>query len=92
MILTTIPPFSPHVAPQQENVLLDAQQRRLLINQELRRFEWVVDLDPWLLGNDGGFKEIYDFGDHLHLNTVGGMVAAQAIMQKLSQLGYDKRF
>lgn len=90
LILTTIPPFSPHVAPQQENILLDAQQRRLLINQELRRFEWVVDLDPWLLGNDGGLKEIYDFGDHLHLNAAGGMVAAQAIMQKLSQIGYDK--
>ncbi|MFJ6925040.1 MAG: GDSL-type esterase/lipase family protein, partial [Limosilactobacillus mucosae] len=92
LILTTIPPFSPHVALQQENVLLDAQQRRLLINQELRRFEWVVDLDPWLLGNDGGLKEIYDFGDHLHLNAAGGMVAAQAIMQKLSQLGYEKSF
>lgn len=92
LILTTIPPFSPHVAPQQENVLLDAQQRRLSINQELRRFEWVVDLDPWLLGNNGGLKEIYDFGDHLHLNAAGGMVAAQAIMQKLSQLGYEKSF
>ena len=92
LILTTIPPFSPHVAPQQENVLLDAQQRRLLINQELKRFEWVVDLDPWLLGNDGGLKGIYDFGDHLHLNAAGGMVVAQAIMQKLSQLGYEKIF
>lgn len=90
LILTTIPPFSPHVAPEQGNVLLDAQQRRLLINQELKRFDWVVDLDPWLLGNDGGLKEIYDFGDHLHLNAAGGMVAAQAIMQKLSQLGYEK--
>ena len=92
LILTTIPPFSPHVALQQENVLHDAQQRRLSINQELRRFEWVVDLDPWLLGNNGWLKEIYDFGDHLHLNAAGGMVAAQAIMQKLSQLGYEKSF
>ena len=67
-------------------MLLDAQQRRLLINQELRKLAWVVDLDPLLLDDKGGLKKNYDFGDHLHLNEAGGMAVARAILLKTRQL------
>ncbi|WP_283575576.1 SGNH/GDSL hydrolase family protein [Limosilactobacillus pulli] len=86
LILTTIPPFSPRVDEKQAGVLLDAQQRRLLINEELIKFPWVVDLDPLLLDDKGGLKKIYDFGDHLHLNEAGGMAVARAILRKIGQL------
>ena len=67
-------------------MLLDAQQRRLSINEKLRKFAWVVDLDPLLLDDKGGLKEAFDFGDHLHLNEAGGMTVARAILQKTRQL------
>ncbi|WP_420214298.1 GDSL-type esterase/lipase family protein [Limosilactobacillus mucosae] len=86
LILTTIPPFSPRVDEEQAGVLLDAQQRRLSINEKLRKFAWVVDLDPLLLDDKGGLKEAFDFGDHLHLNEAGGMTVARAILQKTRQL------
>lgn len=86
LILTTIPPFSPRVDEEQTSMLLDAQQRRLLINQELRKLAWVVDLDPLLLDDKGGLKKKYDFGDHLHLNEAGGMAVARAILLKTRQL------
>lgn len=67
-------------------MLLDAQQRRLSINEKLRKFPWVVDLDPLLLDDKGGLKKNYDFGDHLHLNEAGGVAAAQVILRKIGQL------
>lgn len=86
LIMTTIPPFNPRVAAEQYEILADAQQRRHLINQALRRFDWVVDLDPVLLADNGGLRAEYDFGDHLHFNAAGGMVVASAILEKLDQL------
>ena len=81
--MTTIPPFNPCVAKEQNRILQDAQAKRLLINQELRKFDWVADLDPVLLDHHGGLKAEYDFGDHLHFNAAGGMVVASKILEKL---------
>ena len=83
LIMTTIPPFNPRVAKEQNRILQDAQAKRLLINQELRKFDWVADLDPVLLDHHGGLKAEYDFGDHLHFNAAGGMVVASKILEKL---------